>query len=183
LHGPGLRKDGRMVSLRLEPLSSAHLDHVRAIADEPEVARFTRFPVPVPDGWVDEWYQRYETGRSDGTREAFVAVSEDGTFLGLALTPSINAEEAEMELGYLVAPEMRRQGVGGELLRQLTAWAFDAGAERLVLLIDADNVGSQRVAQAAGYQLEGTMRSTYFKQGQRTDCQIWSRLPSDPSVG
>jgi len=27
---------------------------------------------------------------------------------------------------------------------------------------------------------EGVMRSTYLKQGRRSDTELWSRLPSDP---
>jgi len=45
-------------------------------------------------------------------------------------------------------------------------------------------VASQRVAVRAGYTLEGVMRSTYFKPGaERSDVQLWSRLPSDPFPG
>lgn len=175
-----------MVSLVLVPLTIDHLHHVEALANDPAVAQFTRFPVPAPDGWVREWwYPRYEAGRLDGTREAFAAVStDDGSFLGLALAPVIEPEAAEMELGYLVAPAARGQGVASEMLRQLTDWAFGpGGALRVALLIDAGNAASQGVARAAAYQLEGTMRSSYFKQGMRSDCQIWSRLASDPAPG
>ena len=85
-----------------------------------------------------------------------------------------------MELGYLVAPAARGRGAGTEMLRQLTSWAFtDGGALRASLLIDVANVASQRVAVRAGYTLEGVLRSTYFKQGLRSDVQLWSRLPSD----
>jgi hypothetical protein len=31
-----------------------------------------------------------------------------------------------------------------------------------------------------GYVREGVLRSVYFKQGQRRDFEIWSRLPKDP---
>ena len=67
------------------------------------------------------------------------------------------------------------------MLRQLTSWAFaEHGTLRAALMIDVDNVGSQRAAVRAGYTLEGVLRSSYFKQGMRTDMQIWSRLPTDP---
>jgi RimJ/RimL family protein N-acetyltransferase len=86
-----------------------------------------------------------------------------------------------MELGYVVAPDVRGKGVASELLRQLSTWAFsDRGAQRLTLLIDVENIGSQRVAERAGYQLEGVLRNSYFKQDLRSDTQLWSRLPTDP---
>ena len=67
------------------------------------------------------------------------------------------------------------------MLRQLTQWAFDeAGALRIVLIIDVDNAASVRVAERCGYVLEGVMRSSHLKQGIRIDAGIWSRIPSDP---
>jgi RimJ/RimL family protein N-acetyltransferase len=171
----------QLPALRLQPLDGRHLDSVRAVVNDPEVARFTRFPAPAPDSFVQEWYARYTAGRQAGTHEAFAAVSPDGSFLGLALAPHIDVEGREMELGYLVPADQRGRGVATELLRQLTDWAFaDGNALRASLVIDAQNLASQRVASRAGYLLEGTMRCTYFKQGLRSDVQIWSRLPSDP---
>ena len=170
-----------MTALRLIPLAPEHLPAVAAVAGEAEVARFTRFPVPVPDGWVDEWYARYERGRADGSREAFAAVAvDDGRFLGLALAPGIDAEAREMELGYLVVPAERGRGVATELLRQLTHWALsEQGMLRLTLLIEASNVGSAKAAERAGYRLEGVLRWAYVKPGIRADTQLWSRLSTD----
>ncbi|HEY0166318.1 MAG TPA: GNAT family N-acetyltransferase [Jatrophihabitans sp.] len=169
-----------MSELRLELMAEAHLDDFEGLLDDPDVLRFTRLPDPPAPGFSREWYARYQAGRQDGSRQAFAAVAPDGTFLGVALAPHIDAEAREMELGYLVAPAARGRGVGTEMLRQLTAWAFAEGqALRATLLIDVANVASQVVATRAGYLLEGVLRSTYFKQGARSDVQIWSRLPTD----
>jgi RimJ/RimL family protein N-acetyltransferase len=166
--------------LRLELLSEAHLDDVERTLSDPEVLRFTRLPDPAIPGYAVTWYGRYQAAREKGTAEVFAAVAPAGTFLGVALAPHIDVEGREMELGYLVAPEARGRGVGTEMLRQLTTWAFaEGGALRAALLIDVANVASQRVAERAGYTLEGVLRSSYFKQGMRADVQVWSRLPSD----
>ncbi|MDQ2838423.1 MAG: GNAT family N-acetyltransferase [Actinomycetota bacterium] len=167
--------------LHLVLLSEAHLDDVQAAANDPEVARFTMFPVPAPADFSTQFYARYQAGRESGTREAFAAVAADGRFLGLALAPEINVEGREMELGYLVAAAERGRGVATELLRQLTEWAFgSANALRVSLTIAADNAGSKLVATRCGYQREGVLRSSYFKQGTRTDAELWGRLSTDP---
>ncbi|MGI8668108.1 MAG: GNAT family N-acetyltransferase [Jatrophihabitans sp.] len=169
--------------LHLEPMSEARLPALRAVIGDPEIARFTRFPSPVPDDFVTEWYARYAAGRAAGSREAFAAVArDDDRFLGLALAPQIDREAREMELGYLVSPAERGRGVASELLRQLTDWAFDAGqAVRVSLIIDVDNIASSRAAARAGYLREGVLRSTYFKQGLRSDVELWARLAGDPA--
>ena len=169
--------------LHLEPMTEAHLDDLELLLDDPDVLRFTRLPDPPVPGYSVQWYGRYRAARQKGTAEAFAAVAPDGAFLGVALAPHIDAEAREMELGYLVAPVARGHGVGTEMLRQLTSWAFTEGrAMRASLLIDVTNVASQRVATRAGYTLEGVLRSSYFKQGLRSDVQIWSRLPTDAAV-
>jgi RimJ/RimL family protein N-acetyltransferase len=166
------------IELRL--LSPADVDDVHDLIQDPDTLRFTRVPVPPPDGFARDWYARYEQGRETDSKEAFAIVDEDGAFLGLALVPAIDAEAAEAELGYMVAAHARGRGVASEALRQLTDWAFGRGIQRAYLIIDVDNPASKAVAARAGYTLEGVMRSTYLKQGRRSDTELWSRLPDDP---
>jgi len=138
-------------------------------------------PEPPPEGFARSWYERYEARRADGTGEAFAIAGDDGAFLGLALAPTIDVEAAEAELGYIVAAPARGRGVASEALELLTRWAFDErGVQRAYLIIDVGNPASKRVAERAGYRLEGVMRNTYLKQGRRADTELWSRLPGDP---
>jgi RimJ/RimL family protein N-acetyltransferase len=167
--------------LRLVPLAEEHLDDVRALLEDAEVLHFTRIPEPPPEDFPEQWLEGYEQGRRGGTREAFAALDGDDRFLGLALAPTIDREGDEVELGYIVPRAARGRGVATEMLRRLTQWAFDeAGALRIVLVIDVENAASERVAERCGYVREGVMRSIHLKQGARVDAAIWSRLPSDP---
>jgi RimJ/RimL family protein N-acetyltransferase len=162
--------------VELELLNESHLPGVQRLVEDPVAIRFTRIPEPPPPGFAEAWFARYEQGRSDGTREAF-AIVEDGAFLGLALAPTIDRETATVELGYIVAEDARGRGVATEALRQLTEWALrETGAKRIELLISVDNVASKKVAERAGYELEGVLRSTYLKQGRREDTEMWSRV-------
>jgi RimJ/RimL family protein N-acetyltransferase len=166
--------------LRLVPFGEEHLDEVRAMLDDPEILHFTRIPEPTPEDFPERWVERYRKARADGSGEGFAAIDGDGRFVGLALAPTIDREEAEVELGYIVPPHARGRGVASEMLRQLTRWAFDeAGALRIVLIIDVENAASERVAERCGYVREGVMRSSYLKQGIRIDAAVWSRLPTD----
>jgi RimJ/RimL family protein N-acetyltransferase len=167
--------------IRLERLGESHLAAVAEMTKDPDVLRFTRVPVPVPAGWEREWLAFYDEGREAGTREAFAVVdAADGSFLGLALAFGIDRDGRQLELGYVVVPQARGRGVATEALRLLTEWAFaELDALRIELWISADNDGSKRVAERAGYRYEGTLRSYHFKQGMRMDFEIWSRLASD----
>jgi RimJ/RimL family protein N-acetyltransferase len=169
------------MAVSLRPLAAEHLDDVSALFDDPDVLRFTRLPVPPPPGYARTWLERYEAGRIEGTREAFVALDDDGRFAGLALAVDIDREGREAELGYITAPAARGRGVATGMLDELTRWAFDElGALRVTLIIDVENRASSRVAERCGYVLEGVMRSSYLKDDVRVDAGLWSRLPTDP---
>jgi RimJ/RimL family protein N-acetyltransferase len=169
------------VAIRLERLGERHLGAVVRLLEDADVLRFTRVPEPVPDGFPALWLARYEEGRRDGTREAFAIEDDGGSFVGLALAPSIEPDARTVELGYIVAREARGRGVATGALRLLTEWAFgELGAHRIELMISVENEPSKRVAERAGYVREGTMRSVYLKPGVREDVEIWSRLATDP---
>ena len=170
-----------MAAIRLERLSKVHLDGLSTLVDDPDVRRFTRIPEPPPAGFSERWLESYEQGRREGTRAAFAILdAADGGFLGFAAAVRIEAEARTAELGYIVAAPARGRGVASEALRELSAWAFrELDALRLELLIGVDNAASRRVAERAGYVLEGTLRSLHFKPGVRGDMEIWSRLASD----
>jgi RimJ/RimL family protein N-acetyltransferase len=170
-----------MAEISLVPLDERWLEDVGALVADPDVLAFTRIPEPPPDGFAQTWIDSYATGRRDGTREGFAAVDEGGRFVGLGLAPDIDREGAEAELGYIVAGAARGRGVGTEILRRLTDWAFtELRAQRVFLIIDVENHASLRLAARCGYQREGVLRSIHIKQDRRGDAELWSRLPSDP---
>ena len=164
-----------MAGVRLELLTARHLPQLAELFDDPAIQRFTRLPVPVPEGYERTWFDIYEQARRAGTREAFAIVSgNEESFLGVCVAPRIDTEAQTVELGYVVVPEARGRGVATEALRLLTDWAFSSlVAMRLELLIGFENVASKRVAERCGYIREGLLRSFYFKPGVREDTELW----------
>lgn len=170
------------MGIALQPLDDRHLEGMERVVADPDAVRFTRIPEPVPAGFAADWLRRYRAGSSGDGRTGFAIEDERGAFLGLALAPEIDRAGRQVELGYMVAPEARGRGIATEALRVLTQWAFEElGALRAYLIINADNVASLRVAARAGYVREGLVRSLHLKQELRADCELWSRLPSDPA--
>jgi RimJ/RimL family protein N-acetyltransferase len=167
-------------TIRLEPLSARHLEGLADLGRDPEVQRYTYVPTPWPEGYERAWLAGYEQAR-EGTRAAFAIVEEgSGEFAGFAALVWINPDAREAEAGYIVSPRARGRGVAARALRLLTGWALDELAlERVELRITPDNLASIRVAERCGYVREGVLRSVHFKQGERSDLAIYSRLASD----
>jgi RimJ/RimL family protein N-acetyltransferase len=168
-------------AVQLVPLEARHEADMAAVAEDPDIRRFTYVPTEPPPGFAARWVERYAEGWRDGTRAGFAIETPTGEFLGLALVVSLDLEARQAELGYLVAPQARGRGAATRAVRLLTGWGFDElGLLRIELRIDARNTGSELVAERAGYTREGVLRSVAFKEGLRSDVGVWSRLAGDP---
>jgi RimJ/RimL family protein N-acetyltransferase len=84
-------------------------------------------------------------------------------------------------LGYWVDREARGRGVATKALKTLCRWALDTlDVKRFELLTDPENVASQRVAEKAGFQREGLLRSSLeYQDGRRRDSILFSALPDE----
>lgn len=89
------------------------------------------------------------------------------------------AGEGTVEAGYWTRGEARGRGVATRAVLLAAAWMFgDLGFERLELRIDTRNGPSRRVAEKAGFTLDGIRRSARVnaRDGQRFDEAIYSLL-------
>lgn len=167
--------------VRLEPLGPAHLAGLRALGDDPDVARFTYVRTPLTDEGAQAWLDRYIEGWREGTLAGFaIAPFGGGELLGFVAIVRYDAEAGEAEIGYIVAPTARGRGVAGQAVKLLSDWCLGPlGLERVELRIDVSNGASLRVAEKLSFVKEGVLRSMRFKDGLRVDLAVYSRLPAD----
>ena len=166
---------GGSAAVTIVRFGQEHLEPFRALAADPLVLRFTRFPDPLPEGFAESWLARYEAGRAAGTMEGF-AILAGGVFAGIAVVPEIDRARNAAELGYAVSPEARGRGVATAALELLTQWAFnEAGIERAELQIGAANEASKHVARACDYRYLHTEPHVRVKPGRIEDSAHWVR--------
>ncbi len=177
LEAPDLADD----AIRLEPLGQSVADALLPLLDDPDIVRFTRVPADADEQFVRGWIKRYEDGWDEGNRAAFAIHPRDAdTLLGWAGLVELDLEGRQAEIGYLVAPAARGRAVARRAVELLTRWGFDElGLVRLELRIDPENVPSTKVAERAGYRLEGVLRNLHFKAELRADVGVWSRLSQE----
>jgi RimJ/RimL family protein N-acetyltransferase len=82
------------------------------------------------------------------------------------------------ELGYrLFDPKLAGRGYVTEACKLLTDYLFNVHQyHRLELLSAPENVASVRVAQKCGFSAEGTLRQSFFINGQYRDVVVFSLL-------
>ncbi len=124
-----------------------------------------------------EWNQR---GWKDGSAATFAICAPDDDCVGhvwLNLSP-MDAKRATV--GYWLQREARGMGFATRAVKLVSAWAFrDLGLARLAILTEPSNRPSQRVAELAGFQREGVLRSYTDVGGRRVDYVSYSLLPGD----
>ena len=166
--------------IALEPLTQADVPWMLELAGDDEILRFTRVPAGADEAFVESWIGRYVSGWADGSRAGFGIRDHDGNQLGFCGFVQLDRDAAEGEIGYAIDPRARGKGIATRSLDLLTRWGLDVlELCRIELMIDVENGGSARVAERAGYTLEGVLRSKHVKKGLRADVGVWSRLRID----
>jgi RimJ/RimL family protein N-acetyltransferase len=169
-------------AIRLEPLTEALAPEFRwLLNDDRDTDRFTLIPSRPDGAFLVSWLGRYERGWENGSSAGFaIRDAASRSVVGFAAFVQLDLERQQGEIGYVVDAAARGRGAAGRAVELLTRWGFDdLELERIELHIDPANEPSARVARQVGYRLEGTLRSTYFKEGRRSDIDIWSRLRRD----
>jgi RimJ/RimL family protein N-acetyltransferase len=169
-----LRADG--IVLRLWRVEDAPA--VTAACQDPEIARWIPL-IPTPYREEDARDFLEHVVASEDSYGFAVLDSETGDLAG-----SIAIKQQRFStghIGYWVAREARGRGVATSALKTLCRWAVDElGLKRLELVTDPENVASQRVAEKAGFQREGIMRSALeYQDGRRRDSVLFSLLPDE----
>ena len=96
---------------------------------------------------------------------------------GLGYVPGSDIERYSAEVGYWLGESCWGHGVATEALQMFKRYAFsELGLLRLFALPLADNRGSIRVLEKAGFEFEGTLRASCVKFGQRRDQAIYAAV-------
>ena len=168
----------------LRPWTERDVPEIAAACRDEEIARWLdQVPQPYTEADAREYVAMTRRGWKDGAMSAFAIVdAETREVLGSVGVHWIDPGQRAGEIGYWVRREARGRGVATRALRLASTWALETcGLERLQLRADALNAASQRVAENAGFQREGILRSSRYnaRQGRRVDFVVYSLLPDE----
>ncbi|KAL4201594.1 hypothetical protein AMTRI_Chr02g216950 [Amborella trichopoda] len=85
------------------------------------------------------------------------------------------------EIGYALAFKYWGQGLATHAVNMVLSSVFKdkPELERIEALVDADNVGSQRVLEKVGFKKEGLLRKYLIHRGKTVDVFMYSFLSTD----
>lgn len=162
--------------LTLRPPDERDLPAIGRILDDPGWRAAFGPPMQTPAELLEWSRERW----SDGSAATFAICAPDDVCVGhvwLNLSP-LDAKRAAV--GYWLQREARGMGFATRAVKLVSAWAFrELGLARLAILAEPANRPSQRVAELAGFQREGVLRSYAEVGGRRVDYVLYSLLPGD----
>lgn len=165
----------------LRPWEARDAPAVTAACQDPEIPRWT----VVPHHYTERHARDFITGTAGDIasgRELALAVVEvpENGLLGALGISNFDWQDLKAEIGYWMAADARRRGLGVRATRMLAEWALTGlGLERLELLANPENEPSLRLAERAGFTREGTLRRYRRRHGVREDLVMFSLLAEE----
>jgi RimJ/RimL family protein N-acetyltransferase len=160
--------------------------------DGPDMHRAIRESLKELTPWM-AWPKEHGTTVDDseasarGARAAFLGRSElrlhlclkgTGTLVGICGLQGIDWEVPKFEIGYWCRTRFAGRGYITEAVTRITTFAFDKpGVRRVEIRCEPRNLSSARVAEGAGFTLEGTLRNNEVgTAGKLRDTRIYASI-------
>jgi RimJ/RimL family protein N-acetyltransferase len=148
-------------------------------ANDIEVARQLRdrFPHPYTRAHADA-FLRHVLSNATSDAPSNLAIIVDGRAAGdIGFVRGTDVERFSAEIGYWLGQQYWGRGIVTEALTLVTEYAFQKqNLLRLFALPFANNAGSIRVLEKAGYEREGLLRRSSVKFGEPRDQLLYSRI-------
>ncbi|HLV05531.1 GNAT family N-acetyltransferase [uncultured Georgenia sp.] len=168
--------DGDLV---LSVPTSADVDRITELCQDPEVQRWTTVPSPYTRAHAESFVaDLVGPGWRHGSPTWALRVGD-------RLVGMVGLAERDhpgyVEIGYWLGAEARGAGLMSRAVGLVLDAAFGRlGAERVEWRADVGNWPSWRVAWRHGFRREGTLRRVARKRGERVDQWVGSLLRDDP---
>lgn len=178
---PQLRGEGLLLVPLVDPDDDAVTDFLLQIAADEASRQWS----PSLRSFTDRDAVRAWISHRAGTahdREWLVLDEADGRRLGRVSMHRHGSDDAPDEVGYWTHPEARGRGAARRATRLVARYAHEQlGLRRVGLIHAVANPASCRVAMAASFPLEGTLRAALdHGDGVLWDMHVHARLAEDP---
>ena len=162
---------GNYLPIQLAP--TIDLEKAHGHRNHAKVYRHCRQHSVISQQEQTDWFERQH---KDPTIKMF-GIADDMTQVGVCGFTSIDMLNRNAEFSLYVGPEYQGCGYGVKALKTLLRHGFeDWGFERIWGEVFATNTRAKSIFDAVGFTTEGTLRKTYWKQGEWIDSHIISIL-------
>lgn len=158
----------------LQPWDLNYQEDLVRNANNKDIARYMTDMFPHP--YTIEHAQAFiQMATNFDPNRIFAIIKNDHAIgsIGIHLQQDILCKNAE--LGYWLSESYWGQGIITQAVRQMVDYGFDTfDIQRIFARPFGRNLGSQRVLEKAGFQLEARLENTIFKWGEYDDELIYA---------
>ncbi len=167
--------------IRLRPPAERDVAAIVASCRDPGSVRWTTVPDPYARSDAEYFVRRHAPGRwAEGSGAVFVIADPADAHAGAMELRISPADPLVADVGFLVAPAARGRGYAPAALRALAGWGCGAlGLARVEWRAHVGNTASRRVAEKAGFTVEGIARGGIAHRGERRDAWVAALLAGD----
>lgn len=136
-------------------------------------------PVPTVEESEEACRKAYRRFELNEDLMVFFFAKECGSLVGGSGLHDIDWALGHFEVGYWGRTRYGGRGMMTEGVRELSSHAlYHLGASRVFLTTDERNTASWRLAERAGFELEGTMRNDRLNlEGSLRNTRVYSKIP------
>ena len=134
--------------------------------------------------FVKRQWSRIESGEGISLAIAEIGSNRAVGSVVVILRPPDGLQRGTGEVGYWLVESVRGRRYAARVLAMFAPWMFEhSDLVRLEALVEPNNVPSQRVLEAAEFQLEGRFRSYLSFPDRHADALIYARLRNAEADG
>ena len=163
---------------QLRPWSDGDAPAVQAAYTDPDIQRWHVRAIDSLDE-ARATIAKWRSGWKQERRLEWAVAGDDGTVLGRVALKDLTLFDGVAEVAYWTAPAARGRGTAPRATRAMSGWAFEVGFRRLELEHSTSNPASCRVAEKAGFALEGTRYQAALHADGHHDMHVHVRLATD----
>lgn len=166
--------------LVLRPWSADDAVQLASIANNKNIADNLRdgFPFPYSIDDAENWLKQIIPENSP---PRFFAITVGGILVGsIGIVSKTDIYRKNFETGYFLSEEYWGRGIATRAIKAVTSYAFkEFDIVRVYAEPFADNAGSRRALEKAGFSLEATLKNNVIKNGIIKDSCIYSVLKEE----
>lgn len=171
--------DGKRITLRKLRLSDAG-DIYKCLQDK-DIIRWTRIPWPYTLREAKSFIRRTHGNIRAGTAYAFgIELRETEKIIGIISLIDVDLENRCAEIGYWLCKKYWGKGISDEAVHLILEFAFnELNLHKIYGYIIEGNTASRRLLERCGFQYEGFLRESLYKDKKFYSEYVYGLLSRD----